>query len=785
MLGAALAALTPHATWALEEPPPAQEQEQTQTQTQQEPSPQRPHPPQAERPGAPAPDAAEAFNQDRVILPQPLSTEVPPVEVASDDPSRGHAVQVLLELVIDERGHVERSTVLSGPVSYALAARRASSNWSFAPAMQNGEAVRARIQFMVNFAIPAESQGSGDVKENAAESSTLSRSARSQEGEVLREVVVLGDLRHPSGKSVTRGEVENLAGAFGDPLRAVEALPGVTPTATGFPIFFVRGAPPGNVGYFADGIRLPFLYHAFLGPSVIHPAFIRKVTLHGGPSPTEFGRYAGAAVEAELAPLPTARTAEASIRLLDAGGYAASPFAGERGAVQLAGRYSYTGLVISALAPDAQLNYWDYQGRVAYQLGNDHEVSLFALGAYDYFNVAGELLGAEFHRVDARYRHDFSPNDHLRVAITWGSDRTRTQLGFVSNRILGARMNFEHAQKQALFRAGTDLWVDTYDSRISRGVSEPEIYQDLFPARTDAAGGVWADVVLQASNAFHLIPGVRVDLFRSLGETRVGVDPRLTAEYRLSPRVKAIHSIGVAHQTPNFVPNVPGAMVAGVDGGLQRSLQAETEYQAELPWDLTGSVALFINGTENLTDPIGLNQNFAIDETSNDQRVLGRAAGFELYLKRALTRRLGGLLSYTFSRTMRSFDGVNTLNGYDRTHVLNAAATYDLAWGIRASAKFAFSSGIPGRRTRSEDGVVVDSAFVFDESRSRPYVRLDAKVEKRFEVSENFDWGIHAEVLNATNTGNVTTRSCTARGCEDRGTLPITLPSLGVDARWK
>ncbi|MEI9949386.1 MAG: hypothetical protein WDO74_10485 [Pseudomonadota bacterium] len=31
------------------------------------------------------------------------------------------------------------------------------------------------------------------------------------------------------------------------------------------PFFFVRGAPPGNVGYFLDGIRVPLLFHIALG----------------------------------------------------------------------------------------------------------------------------------------------------------------------------------------------------------------------------------------------------------------------------------------------------------------------------------------------------------------------------------------------------------------------------------------------------------------------------------------------------------------------------------------
>ena len=40
-------------------------------------------------------------------------------------------------------------------------------------------------------------------------------------------------------------------------------MPGVTPFASGVPFFFVRGAPPGNVGYFLDGVRVP--HSAILG----------------------------------------------------------------------------------------------------------------------------------------------------------------------------------------------------------------------------------------------------------------------------------------------------------------------------------------------------------------------------------------------------------------------------------------------------------------------------------------------------------------------------------------
>src|SRR5690606_19813385 len=115
------------------------------------------------------------------------------------------------------------------------------------------------------------------------------------------EVPVLGARREPRAQTLTRAEVRQLPGAFGDPFRASEALPGVTPLASGVPFFYVRGAPPGNVGYYLDGIRLPLLYHVGLGPSVVHPALISRVDLYPGAYPTRYGRFSGGVVAGEVA----------------------------------------------------------------------------------------------------------------------------------------------------------------------------------------------------------------------------------------------------------------------------------------------------------------------------------------------------------------------------------------------------------------------------------------------------------------------------------------------------
>src|SRR5436190_3347130 len=58
-------------------------------------------------------------------------------------------------------------------------------------------------------------------------------------------------------QSIEGREVRIIPGAFGDAFRSLDALPGVTPIVSGLPYFFVRGAPPGNTGFFIDNVRVP------------------------------------------------------------------------------------------------------------------------------------------------------------------------------------------------------------------------------------------------------------------------------------------------------------------------------------------------------------------------------------------------------------------------------------------------------------------------------------------------------------------------------------------------
>ncbi|HTV23305.1 MAG TPA: TonB-dependent receptor plug domain-containing protein, partial [Polyangiaceae bacterium] len=276
--------------------------------------------------------------------PAPVESTAPPAPALEIAPPRliGEAVveypdgasgtaDVVLELLISVAGEVSEASVVQGAEPFATAARARALGWRFEPARQADVARAARIRFLVRFVPPAPTEPViPALGEPAAAPGAPAPAAPI-------EVTVLGARNEPRAQTLTRAEVRQLPGAFGDPFRAIEALPGVTPLASGVPFFYVRGAPPGNVGYYLDGIRLPLLYHVGLGPSVVHPALISRVDLYPGAYPTRYGRFSGGIVAGEVeAPLDRWH-GEWQIRLFDTGVMTEAPFADGRGHVLLGG----------------------------------------------------------------------------------------------------------------------------------------------------------------------------------------------------------------------------------------------------------------------------------------------------------------------------------------------------------------------------------------------------------------------------------------------------------------
>lgn len=705
-------------------------------------------------------------------------------------------LRVVLILELDAEGRVTQVTPEKpGDPRFDDVAVSAARRLAFSPARRAGVPVRARIRYVYRFEPPPEP--SAALREPSpetprSESTPAEPPARAKPapGDAPVEIVVIGEKLAPAVKSFSQEEVRQLPGAFGDPFRAVEAMPGVTPIVSGLPFFYVRGAPPGNVGYFLDGVRVPYLYHIGLGPSVVHPGLVERVDLYSGGYPASFGRFAGGVVSAETKRPRTDFHGEGNVRLFDAGALAETGFAGDRGSVLLGARYSYTAALLSLIVPEIQLDYRDYQVRASYELTERDRLTLFGFGAYDLLaeTEGGEkviLFGTEFYRLNLRHEHELE-HGSIGTHLTFGFDQTHVESqGNVRARSVGLKSTVRHRLSDSVVaRIGVDAELDVFDSRrpLYFDPDDPGLdsFGELYPSRSDTSAGAFADVTWKVNRRVEVTPGIRVDGYRSGGDGAVVVEPRVAARFLISERLRLVHAHGIAHQPPAFVIPLPGLEPAELEGGLQTSYQTSAGAELDLDADTTASLTLFHNVFFDMTDAIGTGTSDADGEVLL-QRSLGRAVGLELFARRKLTKKLGGFIAYTLARSTRSLGRESFPSNFDRTHVFNTALGYDLGRNFRIGGRVVFYTGTPAQPGMEGDdgfeGMQGEPAAPRTPSPERgdPFFRLDVRFEKSWRVGEGGSLSLVLEVLNAT-------LSKESFAEEEIG--PVTIPSLGLEGRF-
>ena len=763
------------------------------------------------------------------ILPPRL---LAPVQAGYPQGAEGNAY-VVIAVTVAADGSVQNARTIEGVEPFASRALEAMATARFMPATRGGVVIPATIRFRIDFAKAAPPPPPDDppVEPVAAPTTGVPVAPVPAPAEAVvlpgGEVLVRGGkgaVGAPIVDSLARSEVRQLPGAFGDPFRALEVATGVTPIVSGLPYFYVRGAPPGNVGYYFDGVRVPYLFHFGLGPSVIQPALVSRTDIHKGGYPAALGRWAGGVVDAAPAAPSEHAHGEGQLRIIDAGGLIEAPFANGRGAALAGGRYSYTSALFSLLDASTTLDYRDYQARVSYAVTDRDVLSVLAFGAYDratqrttpdretFEAAVGNrarptetpreieivLFASEFHRLDLRWDHSLGGGGTMRIGATLGYDRTRVEARRAAADLMTAtRLEIvQPVSNRVTVRAGADLVVDQYQAdSLPPFADDDDIVnrqRRIFAARTDFATGARADAVIALDKRMEITPGLRLDIYGSDRARAVGVDPRIAARIFVSDKVRIVHAYGLVTQPPSTPIALPAVTIARLEGGLQRSAQTSAGVETDFPSDISGTATVFHQAFYDLNDALGTAQVQIIDIEKSDSllgKSKGNAYGLELGLRRKLSRRLGGLLAYTLSRSQRSAGNRRYLSSYDRPHVLNAALSFDIGKGWRAGSRFVFYSGGP---TSPEAPAYPGQIVGVPPERAPDFIRIDARIEKRWTIGSRGYLSVILEALNATLSTETTGYKCGTQipfpnsnreppPCYPRVFGPVTVPSLGIE----
>jgi hypothetical protein len=675
-------------------------------------------------------------------------------------------------------------------------ARRSIPSGTIASSPRGGRERRSasRIRLAVAFTPPEPAKPEAAVAPPPSAEPGVAKPAA-----VADEVTILGSrdpVSSPTQQRIGRAEVRMIPGAFGDPYRAIDILPGVIPIVSGLPYYFIRGAPPSAVGYFVEEVRVPYLFHFGLGPGVIQPALIEEVSLHPAAYPARYGRFAGGIIAGQLREPATELRGEAQIRVYDAGAYVESPFADGRAVAGVGGRYSYTAALLSLFAPGITIDYRDYNARVAYAINDDVRISAFAFGAFDYASneeqgVEQVIFASEFHRLDLRLDRHTATSDS-RVAFMIGLDRTRLEdARFAQNRLIGLRGRHRVAVRKDLdVEIGADVLVELYGgdlpSRFAVGKQDYDDAFNFFSPRTDTSSGAWVSATYYAGKAFELTGTLRGDVFTSDGKIAFGPSPRATMRVPLYRKLAFLGALGIAPQPPAFAIPVPAVGYRGLPGGLAFAYQKSAGFEVDLPYRFSLRTLAFHHSYFNLRDFTRDRSNIDITDVSPPNGSPAQAYGMEVYLSRKLSERFGAFLSYTLSRTELGStpDDASRVAPFDRTHVFQVGGAADLGAGWHTSARLLVYTGWPTQERRDPNDASGTAPVTDQPSGSRlpGFTRLDLRLEKRWKFRKAGYISFVLEGLNVTGTRDIVGRRCGGSlGCRDTYFGPVIAPSIGVE----
>lgn len=618
--------------------------------------------------------------------------------------------------------------------------------------------------------------------------------------------------REVTKRTLTGQETKSLAGTRGDPLRAIELLPGVSRNSSGSnPI--LRGANPQDSQVFLEGGPVPILYHLGGLTSFVHSRVIDTVDVYPSNFSVRYGRKLGGVVDVHLRDPRTDKLhgiADAS--LIDSSLLLESPI-GDNVAVLGAIRRSNIDAVLNAAANSADLAitaapvYWDYQTIATWKPTDQDRFRIMAFGSSDRFalilkkpaDADPAIRGAfdtlsVFHRVQVGYRHRWAKGSEQNTELTYGWLVDKGQYGtlgrshFTMNTLQG-RSEWTGVVSPAFrITAGVDL-LGTYFDGYYEGIPPTPLEGDqpmtvsgqkhvfIDVARWTMTPGAYVEAGIRPVPRVLLTPGVRAD-WNDLVK-KGSIDPRFSGRWDITDKTAVKGGVGIFSQAPLERDSVEPIGNPNMD--FAHAVHASVGVEQAITDELSTSVEGFSKWLWNMET--GTPDGQAPFFVSNQN---GRIFGGEFMLRMRPSGRFFGFVSYTLMRSERKDPDKDwRLFDRDQTHILSAAGSYRLGRGWELGASFRYTSGTPftpvvGSSYNASTDTYSSRLGASMSDRNPAFMRLDARVEKKWTFSQ-WSLAVYLDVQNVLNSPNRDGFSYNYDYSQRQGArgLPI-FPALGI-----
>jgi outer membrane receptor for ferrienterochelin and colicin len=312
--------------------------------------------------------------------------------------------------------------------------------------------------------------------------------------------------------------------------------------------------------------------------------------------------------------------------------------------------------------------------------------------------------------------------------------------------------------------------------------------------------GAYAELRWNPWAALRLTGGVRADAFIASADVEGAISPMVRARYNVTDRFDIHGAFALTHKPRTSPLALPGLNDISLDRGVEAAVQSELGVGLQLdPATIVEANAFFHhyndvvylelildcqgntdpNATPGVRGPMGAE---SICRNSGLPTASGDSYGFELFLKRDLTQRLSGFLSYTHAyANATARDGTLFTPQSDVRHLANAVLLYRIGGGWSIGARTHFRTGKVAVNTILD---VFRQRVTRLHYRLPPFFRLDVHLSYAFRVAFG-QMTASVGLQNATFSREATNRDCiTPNGrdvqCEVDYQPYIVLPNVAL-----
>lgn len=602
-----------------------------------------------------------------------------------------------------------------------------------------------------------------------------------------------------------------------DPLRAVQALPGVTANDDFNAQFSLRGADFSRIGIYLDGIKLHNAVHSLEGSdlsgsaSSFNAALVRQLDLYEGSYSEKYGDSSAGVLDVHLRDGdPDRYSFKLAANLGTAGLTLGGPMGAYRRCVWLAGyRKSYLQYLLARTTTDPSMAFGieDAQGRATCHVSSTSTLSLELIDSHTNLDRSSKqaLLGAnalmliDQHVLTGNLSWIYSPSDRLQVAThaAWMQDRFAARNPYL--RPLGEGGYHEKT-------ANTNVtWLPTQKHSVTAGFSLRALGEDGFTETYNQlrsirqynryrrtgylAGGYAGEAWNGLHDRLHVATTVRWD--RHSVDQVTAVSPQAGLTLRLVGSLNLQLGWGQYVQFPEL--SVLGSNLGNPYLLPIRSMQTTAALDTRLPAHFRLKLGVYQRNDRDIpyqpySDPRLINGRVLVPPITalfaNSLR--GRSRGAEVYLQRSFSSGLGGWVSYNYGKTYmhEGLSGTAFPSDWDQRHTLNAFVSYPIRPSVNVSAHWNYGSGFPAPGFLQLLGGNYYLAGERNQLRIGPYQRIDVRVNKEWR-REKWKKSLYIEVMNLSNKANYRFGSLDGYNPVDRrayvtvdSLFPI-LPSVG------